>query len=281
MEIKEVFQMINLIKKLAAVTFKSSSREIVSKSRLTSLELHEKRLDLLKELVNLKVNQDILFNILKLSLNHPSHSQLMQDTLAVFFNESNPEKFEKFFIEFGATDGKTLSNTFLLETDYNWNGILAEPARMWHDTLRQSRRSHIDTRAVWMFSDTELLFRENEIGELSALLNCSDLSSSNSKPGNDYLVQTISLNDLLEFYNAPKKIGYLSADTEGNEYEILQKFNFNNYKFGFINIEHNYTTDRENISDLLNENGYRRILKEFSKWDDFYIPADHPLANKL
>ena len=38
-----------------------------------------------------------------------------------------------FFVEFGATNGIDLSNSYLLQSKYYWTGILAEPARCWRD----------------------------------------------------------------------------------------------------------------------------------------------------
>ena len=275
---KENHDVINTLKNLGIKALKSINREIVAKERLVSLEFCEKKLDLLKEFANQEVDQKILSDVIKLYLNHSSQSQLMQDILSVHFNKSNPNEFEDFFVEFGATDGKTLSNTFVLEKEFAWKGILAEPARMWHETLLTNRKSHIDRRAVWEFSGEKMPFVENEVGELSSILDNAESKGSNPRRGSQYIVETISLNDLLRFYNAPKNIGYLSVDTEGNEHQILRSLNFGNYKFGFINVEHNYSSDRENIYKLLSENGYTRILIEFSKWDDFYIPVEHPLV---
>src|SRR5436189_1252600 len=55
---------------------------------------------------------------------HRSHAQLFQD---LFVLETVKEKRDGFFVEFGATNGVDLSNTALLERDYGWKGILAEP----------------------------------------------------------------------------------------------------------------------------------------------------------
>ncbi len=266
-------------RKLFLDFLKHRNVEMVSASRLKDLELYEKRLDLLRSLTKIDMDQKVLFDFLQLSLRCSSQSQLMQDVFALFFNKSSSVEFEEFFVEFGATDGTTLSNTYLLENEFAWKGILAEPARMWHETLLTKRKSHIDIRAVWEFTGEKMPFIENPVGELSSIVNNAEPKSSNPWRNSEYIVETVSLNDLLNCYKAPRNIGYLSVDTEGSEYEILRSFNFRNYKFGFINVEHNYSSDRENIFKLLSENGYKRILIEFSKWDDFYIPVEHPLVN--
>ena len=36
-------------------------------------------------------------------------------------------------------------------------------------------------------------------------------------------METVSLNQLLEQYNAPNKIDYISIDTEGAEFEIINR----------------------------------------------------------
>jgi hypothetical protein len=93
-----------------------------------------------------------------------SRSQIGQDLLAAVAGNF---KTGGFFVEFGATDGKTLSNSFLLEKELGWNGILAEPARMWHESLKAARSSAICDKAVWGKSGQTLLFHED--AELSTL----------------------------------------------------------------------------------------------------------------
>jgi hypothetical protein len=77
--------------------------------------------------------------------------------------------------------------------------------------------------------------------------------------------------DLLISYDAPSKIDYLSIDTEGSEYEILSKFDFNRYQFRIITCEHNMNDSREKIYKLLSSKGYSRVCTELSKCDDWYI----------
>ena len=69
-------------------------------------------------------------------------------------------------------------------------------------------------------------------------------------------------------YNAPKNINYLSIDTEGSEYSILEKFPFHNWNIVLITVEHNFEAQRELIFQLLIKYGYKRIEKE---WDDWYF----------
>ena len=86
-----------------------------------------------------------------------------------------------------------------------------------------------------------------------------------------YEVNTVSLIDLLKMYDAPRFVEYLSIDTEGSEYDILSAFDWESYRFGLISVEHNFTNNRERIERLLTANGYRRILTDLSKFDDWYV----------
>ena len=173
-----------------------------------------------------------------------------------------------YFVEFGASDGVECSNTFILER-LGWSGLLAEPARHWHHRLRQQRKARIDTRAVWRESGMTLPFRETEDATFSTIDSFAEHDDHDRSAGNLYDVQSVSLNDLLVENECPTFIDYLSIDTEGSEFDILDSFDFSRFTFGAITCEHNYTPRRDDILALLTRNGYRRVRRV--KWDDWFI----------
>lgn len=199
-----------------------------------------------------------------------SHSQIFQDLFAL-----SVSGFKKngFFVEFGATNGLHLSNSLLLEKQFAWSGILAEPAKKWHAALKENRTAHIEFDCVWRKTGETLTFNEADDGELSTIDSFStvDKHSEARQHGARYDVSTISLYDMLKKHNAPQFIDYLSIDTEGSEYEILNAFDFSAYRFGCITVEHNFTPMREKIFNLLSQNGYERKFTEFSRFDDWYV----------
>jgi len=197
-----------------------------------------------------------------------SQSQLRQDLFVL--SELN-FKEKGFFVEFGATDGRFLSNTYLLEKKFNWTGILVEPEKIFHKKLLKNRNCFIDKNCVYKNSNSNILFNETTSPELSTIEKYKNLDLHNRYSLKKYNVQTISLNDLLFKYNAPKIIDYISIDTEGSEYEILSNFNFKKFKFKIITCESNFHVNANLINKLLENNGYIRKLNEITKFDNWYI----------
>ena len=195
-----------------------------------------------------------------------SRSQLRQDLFALV---QTGFKKDGFFVEFGATDGIELNNSYLLETEFGWSGILAEPAQSWHADLKTNRKALIDTRCVWRASGEELEFTETPRGENSGISEL--VKPSRRMRGTTYKVQTISLNELLEEHQAPEIIDYISVDTEGSEFDILNAFDFAKWQFRVMTVEHNFAPQREPIHQLLTGKGYRRVFEEVSRFDDWYI----------
>lgn len=208
-----------------------------------------------------------------------SRSQLAQDLFVL--SELNSFNHEKYFVEFGATDGLSLSNTYLLEAELGWKGLLSEPAKIWHEKIKNNRSCDIDTRCVYSQSGNKVDFievgYEVEGGspELSGMFEYADngdwASRAREKSRNIYKVETVSLNDLLAEYQSPPIISYLSIDTEGSELSILRALDFSKYKFRVITVEHNFTSNRDDIKNLLVSNGYVRKYEHLSLFDDWYV----------
>lgn len=210
-----------------------------------------------------------------LPLLNQSRSQLRQDLFALIALSFKPEGY---FVEVGACDGVSMSNTHLLEKEFGWTGILAEPGRNWHDALVGSRFCSIDTRCVWSRSGESLQFFEATNPKLSTAKSLirNDLHRFARRKRSAYSVKTVSLVDLLKQYSAPSEIDFLSIDTEGAEFEILSGFDFSAYTFKVIVCEHNFTESRGRIHSLLTENGYRRVLEHVSLVDDWYLHSSLP-----
>lgn len=200
-----------------------------------------------------------------------SQSQLNQD---LFVLHRLGWKRGGYFVEFGATDGKTLSNTWLLETRFGWTGVLAEPAQVWRQALQASgRTARLEFDCVWSASGETLTFNETDWAELSTIAAFEGADSHVRTAARRYAVDTVSLVDLLDRHEAPAIVDYLSIDTEGSEYEILAAFDFARYEFRCITVEHNFSDKREAIRSLLVGHGYQRVHEALSQFDDWYVRA--------
>ena len=113
-------------------------------------------------------------------------------------------------------------------------------------------------------SDEKIKFKEQRGGR--------SFIDTNKKNQNENIkeLNTISLNDLFSKNNI-KEIDYLSIDTEGTEFEILKSLNFEIYRPKVITIEHNYKDYRKKIFNFLQEKKYKRVFKNVSRFDDWYI----------
>lgn len=176
-----------------------------------------------------------------------------------------------FFVEFGAADGKTISNTYLLEKEFGWKGILAEPCRAFHSQLSQNRECIVDHRAVWTVTGETKIFTESQDAFLSGISSTEYLNEAVPSIKN-YPVETVSLTDLLSDYGAPEVIDFLSVDTEGGEAEILKSFiNEGKYTARLICVEHSWRKDDEKLLNWMTTKGFSRVFENLSSRDYWFV----------
>lgn len=199
-----------------------------------------------------------------------SRAQHLQDLWAAF--ELNSRR-NGYFIEFGAMDGVFWSNSYGLEKQLGWNGIVSEPARIWHPAINNNRDCAVDRRCVWTKTGETIRFNQTPLTGLSTIdsYSESDRHAHHRVDGKRYDVETVSLTDLLDFWKAPRRIDYLSIDTEGSELDILKAFDWDSYEIRLISVEHNRSEKREQLFALLSAKGYRRKFEAFSGNDDWYV----------
>ena len=193
-------------------------------------------------------------------------SQIGQDKyVSEFFNN----KRNGYFIELGATNGITLSNTYYLEKDLDWKGICIEPNPIHTESLKDNRSCDTDTSLVFSESGKEVEF---------STVSCSELSGITTHTGNigKYNVENIikmttrTLTEVMDEHKAPRYIDYLSLDTEGTELEVLKGIDFKKYIFGYITVEHNIKEPiRSEIREFLYSKGY--IFSRWNRFDDDYM----------
>jgi FkbM family methyltransferase len=183
-----------------------------------------------------------------------------------------------YFVEVGAYDGKTHSNTYYLETQLNWKGICIEPNVEQFRKLTKLRKKSICTNCA-VFSKDGLKLKFTSAGRKSGLRGYLDrhknLVLRNQK--NTVLVSTLTLTTILQRARAPRYIHYLSIDTEGSELEVLKGIDFSTYSFGFITLEHNHIEPRRTqMKTFLQAKGYTWFGEH--RVDDYYIgPPVSPL----
>ena len=201
-----------------------------------------------------------------------SYSQLKQDLFALYHKQDSPG----YFVEFGSLDGIDTSNTYLLEKEHGWTGILAEPLPRFTDDLRRNRSCIVDTRCVFSRSGDVVQFGEVEdFPAVSTLISHKDQSSmwkEKRQTNKIHDVVTVSLDDLLDEHNAPAVIDYLSIDTEGSEYTILSAYSFKR-PFNTMSVEYANSEERHKLYNLLTYHKYIRAHAKLSQWEDWYVYA--------
>lgn len=182
-----------------------------------------------------------------------------------------------FFVELGANDGFTASNTLYFEIKKNWRGILIEPSPNLFLSCAHFRdrkgnkifcnacvpfgytKKYVDIDYAYLMSvsnDLEKDIPENFIDHAK-----SDLDKYHKNLRFGSIARTLS--SILDESNAPDTIDLLSLDAEGAELAILKGIDFSKYKFKFMLIE---SRSIDKLTEFLSLHGYMKI-DQFSHHD--------------
>lgn len=176
------------------------------------------------------------------------YSQHGQDQ---FVNETIFKNFKQgVFIDIGAHNGISLNNTYFFERELDWSGICLEPNPQVFDELKNNRSCSClcGCAAVEHNIIKHFLKISGPLEMLSGLIDKFDsqhvarIERQLKEYGGFHEIIDVhcyNLNQILEEAGIDH-VHFLSIDTEGGEFEILQNFDFSKCLVDVIAVEDNY-----------------------------------------
>lgn len=198
------------------------------------------------------------------------HSQYKQDQ---FVNERFFHNMRNgVFVDIGAHDGSTYSNTLFYEQDLGWRGICFEPMPEVFEKLIQCRSCICIKGCITNTTGTKSFLRVSsphvDTEMLSGLLDKYDprhlqrVNREIAQFGGSKEVITVTcynLNDILAQHNITH-IDYLSIDTEGGELDILKSIDFDAVSIHVIGVENNFPKN-SSIRQFMEQKGFSFVAR--------------------
>lgn len=193
----------------------------------------------------------------------------------IFNNKKNG-----FFVEIGAHDGISFSNTYFFEKYLNWTGICIEPNPDIFKQLIKNRHCICEQYAISTSSEKKpflkcsgyMLEMYSGLKENYDSRHEDRINYEMTKFGGSseiIFVDCITLNDIFNKYNI-STIDLLCIDIEGGEEAILKTIDLDKTKIHLIIVENNFNED--SIKKYLLSSGYTFITR-IGK-DDIYQLKD-------
>jgi FkbM family methyltransferase len=182
-----------------------------------------------------------------------------------------------YYVEAGAFDGLTHSNTLTLERNFGWVGLLVEGNPIFAEQMIRNRPGNtFSTKAISLshLPSKGTMLQGGQWTGLQELMTRKFLDQHQERANPGVEVETATLHAILEEADAPKRIDYLSLDIEGGELPVLIDYFHRTAKedlrrFGCITVEYqNDACILQSLNTLLDFYGYRLI--KLSGWDAFY-----------
>lgn len=161
------------------------------------------------------------------------------------------EKKNGYFLEIGSNHPININNSYILETKYDWKGIMIE----YDKTFLQ-------------------LYKEHRPNSIHIINDATEVDYKN----------------ILEINKMPQTMDYLQIDLEANNgstIKTLKKLDneiFDNYKFATITFEHdiyhtNYANTRIESRNIFKKRGYICVFEDINNgginpYEDWYVHPD-------
>jgi FkbM family methyltransferase len=179
-----------------------------------------------------------------------------------------------FFIEAGANNGLTVSNTLYFEKYLGWTGLLIEPIPELYEQCEKNRPGCITVNAALVskdYKDKTILMRYSNLMSLvSSAMKSPEKEQQHIETG--CKIQNISTYSLhvpvqtltaILKKNKIKKVDFLCLDVEGYELSALQGLDFDYCRPTYILVEARF---KDEIINFLTLNSYQAV-DHFNDYD--------------
>ncbi len=215
-----------------------------------------------------------------------------KDQMTVYMGQVGQDKFvnERFFknkkngvfIDIGAYDGISHSNTYFFEKELGWTGICIEPLAEPFEKLTTMRACICYNCCIAEKEEEEVPFIKVDSIEIIKMLSGMQknydprhfqrLLKDIKRDGGSYEIISVPSKQLgiLLHAHSITEIDFLSIDTEGSELEILKSIDFDTYFIHVITVENNF--QEEDIRNYLRSQGFMYVTT-LGYQDDIFINA--------
>ena len=169
------------------------------------------------------------------------------------------------FVDIGAYDGVTLSNSYFFEQTLGWTGICIEPIPAAFEKLKSIRKATCIQGCISDKYETASFMHVQGCPEmLSGILENLDprhverILDEIKQDGGSYEiipVRCYNINTLLLDHGVTC-VDYLSLDIEGGELDVLKSIDYSQIDIDIIDVENNYGVD---FQSFLQSKGYIKI----------------------
>jgi len=177
------------------------------------------------------------------------------------------------YIDIGANDGVTYSNSYMLEKQFSWSGLLVEPLKWLMPKVYEFRgaNNHILNACVYnrtyLAEFVEVLPTPDHVGFKGYGEDMfSEVKETWSHTNKVWVPDDPSTNPvpcfhaqtILDAYNITH-VNYLSVDAEGADDAILQSIDWNRFSADIISFEWSDPAMYYRLQHMLYHKGYERI----------------------
>lgn len=177
------------------------------------------------------------------------------------------------FLDVGAYDGATGSNTLFFEAFRGWSGLLVEPSPLYAGQARACRSTPLAEVAIGPDDGhAEFLHVTSGYTQMSGLAASYDpglkaqIEADKRYEGETIRVETRTLGSLIERHSLGP-IDFISLDIEGGEVTALSSFDFDRHAVTAWSIENN--SGGGEIGSIMHKAGYR--LADHIGVDEIYV----------